>query len=694
MVTVDIYLYRLPFRYKVYYDKINKNFENYIKQDENKNINIFQNLWNYYSNVLTAEEKNNHVIKLHFNFDLERETKMMDITKILRGIKPLELEPENITEVYNNEKMIEIKINHFTDFITYSKEKKRIIFPQSSIDKYVNIEDKIILNVYEVLNSNGMKKIFEEEKRDNIYNLYTFTFKKNIHISNLESFHQIIKDTHFYSNITNYSERISSNENNIENKTIETSILSLKEEMILFPNENIYSQTCSSRKIIAEFALPIFHYLRSKEKSKFLFRDFYHERIEDFPVQYIILNNTYNLSIKHIYEYIWNLNILYMNHPNIDTSNFWWNNIDELSTKDESLEKNNKIKICYPFVLRYLDMTEKKEKHKINLIHCPICPWYSFCPGCIIDPRSDIKDLYSQIGIVVDWCHSFVEEEFQKSNFQLCKEIDNQIISENLPIIDKEEKYQSIKDCFDLFFEEENLEDPLYCHKCQGPEDFSKRYSINRLPYVLILSLKRFKFNQNSNFKLRQMITYPLYDLELVDGNNKKIYDLYGVVNHYGNLRSGHYTAIVKKNKEWYLCNDSKVNKIEENKVMNANAYILFYICKESPYQNDYFRFMKSIMNNIIIDKNKKEAFLKKDLNFFRGEPVITEYGEGYVVKDNIVDFNFNENYDIYDELKKTEDLRVEKLNKKHKKEKQNEKEDNKDISDKKENEEKKISNE
>ena len=37
-------------------------------------------------------------------------------------------------------------------------------------------------------------------------------------------------------------------------------------------------------------------------------------------------------------------------------------------------------------------------------------------------------------------------------------------------------------------------------------------------------------------------------------------------------------------------------------------------------FKNDYFRFMKSIMNNIIIDKNKKEAIVKKDLNFFRGE--------------------------------------------------------------------------
>ena len=143
MVTVEVYLYRLPFRYKLYFDKINKQFEAYLKKDENKNISYVKNLWNYYSNVLTLEEKKQHAIELHFSFDLEREKKMVDITKILRAIKPLELEPENITETYNDEKMTEYKLDQFTDFITYSKEKNRIIYPYSPIDEFVNIEDKI-----------------------------------------------------------------------------------------------------------------------------------------------------------------------------------------------------------------------------------------------------------------------------------------------------------------------------------------------------------------------------------------------------------------------------------------------------------------------------------------------------------------------------------------------------------------------
>ena len=52
------------------------------------------------------------------------------------------------------------------------------------------------------------------------------------------------------------------------------------------------------------------------------------------------------------------------------------------------------------------------------------------------------------------------------------------------------------------------------------------------------------------------MITYPLYAFEIGNKKVKKIYDLYGIVNHSGNLNSGHYIAIIKKGKEWILCDD------------------------------------------------------------------------------------------------------------------------------------------
>lgn len=48
------------------------------------------------------------------------------------------------------------------------------------------------------------------------------------------------------------------------------------------------------------------------------------------------------------------------------------------------------------------------------------------------------------------------------------------------------------------------------------------------------------------------MITYPLYDLDVgecvpfKDPNTCYMYDLYGVVNHFGTMGGGHYTATVK----------------------------------------------------------------------------------------------------------------------------------------------------
>ena len=224
---------------------------------------------------------------------------------------------------------------------------------------------------------------------------------------------------------------------------------------------------------------------------------------------------------------------------------------------------------------------------------------------------------------------------------------------------------------------------------CNGPENFSKKYSINRLPYILILSLKRFKFNKNSNFKLRQMITYPLYDLEL----EGKKYDLYGVINHYGSINSGHYTAIIKnKEKKWIMCNDSHVYEIEEKRVMHSNAYILFYISKESPYNFDYIRKMKSLMNSIVSDQNdkkNKKFMMIKDMNYFRYEPVRidmkTKYNLGYIIEENSDNFKYDENYDIYIDLRKQDKIRIENIIKKDGDKKDGKKNEN-DINKKEEN--------
>lgn len=60
-------------------------------------------------------------------------------------------------------------------------------------------------------------------------------------------------------------------------------------------------------------------------------------------------------------------------------------------------------------------------------------------------------------------------------------------------------------------------------------------------------------------------------------------YELYAIVNHFGTLLSGHYTAFCRNflDSRWYEFNDSKVESIKESEIITRNAYALFYRRKE-----------------------------------------------------------------------------------------------------------------
>ena len=61
------------------------------------------------------------------------------------------------------------------------------------------------------------------------------------------------------------------------------------------------------------------------------------------------------------------------------------------------------------------------------------------------------------------------------------------------------------------------------------------------------------------------------------------LYDLFGIVNHYGSMGGGHYIAHVKNDitQEWIRYDDSKVTVIPESQVRSNSAYVLFYRKRE-----------------------------------------------------------------------------------------------------------------
>jgi len=68
------------------------------------------------------------------------------------------------------------------------------------------------------------------------------------------------------------------------------------------------------------------------------------------------------------------------------------------------------------------------------------------------------------------------------------------------------------------------------------------------------------------------------------------MYNLYGVVNHSGNVNFGHYTAYCKnwKTGKWYHFNDSSVSEISESEVVSNSAYLLFYERKDADVYHVY----------------------------------------------------------------------------------------------------------
>jgi len=162
----------------------------------------------------------------------------------------------------------------------------------------------------------------------------------------------------------------------------------------------------------------------------------------------------------------------------------------------------------------------------------------------------------------------------------------------------------TLRDCLAEFTKEETLDgdDAWHCPNCKQPRRATKRLTITRLPHILILHLKRFTNRGRWRDKLNTHISLPLSDLDLtgyvppplpVENGNPRfepspettppfIYDLYGIVNHYGTLHGGHYTAFVKNpyKGSWNTFDDSKATNMSEPKVVSRNAYVLFWVRK------------------------------------------------------------------------------------------------------------------
>ncbi|KAE8279232.1 hypothetical protein D5F01_LYC22818 [Larimichthys crocea] len=137
----------------------------------------------------------------------------------------------------------------------------------------------------------------------------------------------------------------------------------------------------------------------------------------------------------------------------------------------------------------------------------------------------------------------------------------------------------------------------VYCVECNEKTDAASGCEMEKSPQILVLLLKRFDFDYNTM-------------------SDNKRYKLYGVVNHMGSLRGGHYTATILSNedKTWYEFNDAHVNKVEDQPFAktgiynSSTAYLLVYRASGSPRDRTKEHRMKSNNRiNVGIQRKREE---------------------------------------------------------------------------------------
>ncbi|KAK2786604.1 hypothetical protein FQN52_007780 [Onygenales sp. PD_12] len=157
------------------------------------------------------------------------------------------------------------------------------------------------------------------------------------------------------------------------------------------------------------------------------------------------------------------------------------------------------------------------------------------------------------------------------------------------------DQHSSVTSCLRKFSEEEMLceRNKFHCDTCGGLQEAEKRMKIKRLPRILALHLKRFKYTEDLQRlqKLFHRVVYPYY-LRLFNTTDDaedpdRLYELYAVVVHIGGgPYHGHYVAIIKTpDRGWLLFDDEMVEPVDKSYVQNffgdrpglACAYVLFY---------------------------------------------------------------------------------------------------------------------
>ncbi|KAK9692624.1 ubiquitin carboxyl-terminal hydrolase, variant 2 [Basidiobolus ranarum] len=201
-----------------------------------------------------------------------------------------------------------------------------------------------------------------------------------------------------------------------------------------------------------------------------------------------------------------------------------------------------------------------------------------------LDDKPLVSQVHAALECVCTWELEIAEMLFDRPNIY------------ETPIETSDEHSKQVitlDECLEEFMKEEQLGEGnlWFCSNCQKYQRATKKIDLWKLPEVLVIHLKRFYHTNSYRKKLEVFVDFPSEFINLAKwlstNSTNSTYRLYAVVNHFGNMNSGHYTTFAINEGEncWFEFDDLRIKKIDPDSMVTSSAYILFY-----ERQNDHVK--------------------------------------------------------------------------------------------------------
>jgi ubiquitin C-terminal hydrolase len=136
------------------------------------------------------------------------------------------------------------------------------------------------------------------------------------------------------------------------------------------------------------------------------------------------------------------------------------------------------------------------------------------------------------------------------------------MIELSIPLVDN----ISIEDCINFTFQDELLDTLWHDEKKNEKKQLIKKTEFAYYPNILVVHFKRW-IQMKKN---KQIVHFE----EILKIN--ETYELFGIINHEGNIFGGHYFSYIKKN-NWFVFNDTNISQIQMQNIVSDKNYCLFY---------------------------------------------------------------------------------------------------------------------